>query len=148
MLLSKFAQTLGGVESSFIVLGIAKALQSQGKDIVELEIGDSRFDSTEIARQMGFRAIEANQSHYCPSPGLDEFRLAAAKFVSEEFNIEAAAENIVAGPGAKVFEQYFCEAFVNPGDGVLVFSPYFPTYVPNIEPVSYTHLTLPTTPYV
>ena len=29
-------------------------------------------------------------------------------------------------------EQYFCEAFLNPGDGVLVFSPYFPTYLPNI----------------
>jgi len=132
MLLSEFAQTLEA-ESSFTVLGIAKALKSQGKDIVELEIGDSPFDSTEIARQMGIRAIEANQTHYCPSPGLEEFRLAAAKFVSEEFNIEAAAENVVAGPGAKVFEQYFCEAFVNPGDGVLVFSPFFPTYVPNIE---------------
>jgi len=32
-----------------------------------------------------------------------------------------------------VFEQFFCEAFLNPGDGVLVFSPYFPTYIPNIE---------------
>ncbi|MAG93904.1 MAG: aminotransferase, partial [Planctomycetaceae bacterium] len=42
-------------------------------------------------------------------------------------------ENVVAGPGAKVFEQFFFEAFLNPGDGVLVFSPYFPTYVPNIE---------------
>ena len=32
-----------------------------------------------------------------------------------------------------MFEQFFCEAVLNPGDGVLVFSPYFPTYVPNIE---------------
>ena len=32
-----------------------------------------------------------------------------------------------------MFEQFFCEAFLNPGDGVLVFSPYFPTYLPNIE---------------
>ena len=38
----------------------------------------------------------------------------------------------VVAPGAKVFEQFFCEAFLNPGDGCLVFSPYFPTYVPNI----------------
>ena len=36
------------------------------------------------------------------------------------------------GPGAKNFEQLFCEAFLNPGDGVLVFSPHFPTYPPNI----------------
>jgi aspartate aminotransferase len=78
-------------------------------------------------------AIKNNQSHYCPSPGIPEFRQAAAEFVRSEFNIPAAAENIVAGPGAKVFEQFFCEAFLNPGDGVLVFSPYFPTYIPNIQ---------------
>ena len=35
--------------------------------------------------------------------------------------------------GAKPFEQYFAEAFLDPGDGVLVFSPHFPTYVPNLE---------------
>jgi aspartate aminotransferase len=100
---------------------------------VELEIGDSPFDSTAAARAGGVEAINNNQSHYCPSPGIPEFRQAAAEFVRAEFDIPAEANNIVAGPGAKVFEQFFCEAFLNPGDGVLVFSPYFPTYLPNIE---------------
>ena len=81
----------------------------------------------------GERAIRENQSHYCPSPGLPVFREAAAKFVHKEFGIPACAENIVVGPGAKIFEQFFCEAFLNPGDGVLVFSPHFPTFLPNIE---------------
>lgn len=40
---------------------------------------------------------------------------------------------MVAAPGAKVFEQFFCEAFLDPGDAVLVFTPHFPTYLPNIE---------------
>jgi aspartate aminotransferase len=39
---------------------------------------------------------------------------------------------VVVGQGAKIFELLFCEAFLNPGDGVLVFGPYFPTYLPNI----------------
>jgi aspartate aminotransferase len=129
--LSDFARSLT-VETAFTVLGLAKALKAQGKDVVELEIGDSPFDSTAAARAGGVRAIENNQSHYCPSPGIPEFRQAAAEFVRNEFGIPANAENIVAGPGAKVFEQFFCEAFLNPGDGVLVFSPYFPTYIPNI----------------
>ncbi len=130
--LSRFARSLT-VETAFTVLGLAKALKARGKDVVELEIGDSPFDSTASARAGGVAAIEANQSHYCPSPGIPEFREAAAEFVRTEFGVPAAAENIVAGPGAKVFEQFFCEAFLNPNDGVLVFSPYFPTYVPNIE---------------
>lgn len=129
--LSEFAKSLT-VETAFTVLAVAKQLKSTGKDVVELEIGDSPFESTASAKSSGISAIEGNQSHYCPSPGLPEFRAAAAKFVNDEFKIPAQAENVVVGPGAKVFEQFFCEAFLNPGDDVLVFSPYFPTYLPNI----------------
>ena len=129
--LSQFTKSLT-VETAFTVLAVAKALKVKGKDVVELEIGDSPFDSTASAKLSGTQAIANNQSHYCPSPGLPEFRDAAAKFVREEFGIPAEAKNVVVGPGAKVFEQFFCEAFLDPNDGVLVFSPYFPTYTPNI----------------
>lgn len=129
--LSEFAKSLT-VETAFSVLAIAKTLKAQGKDVVELEIGDSPFDSTASAKLTGIEAIQKNQSHYCPSPGLPDFRETAARFVKQEFDIPAEAKNVVVAPGAKVFEQFFCEAFLNPGDGVLVFSPYFPTYTPNI----------------
>jgi aspartate aminotransferase len=129
--LSDFAKSLT-VETAFSVLAIAKALKAQGKDVVELEIGDSPFDSTASAKTTGIEAIQKNVSHYCPSPGLPEFRETAARFVKQEFGIPAEAKNVIVGPGAKVFEQFFCEAFLNPSDGVLVFSPYFPTYTPNI----------------
>lgn len=130
--LSQFSQQLS-VETAFSVLAVAKALKSAGKDVVELEIGDSPFESTASAKSAGVTAIHDNQSHYCPSPGLPAFREGAAKLVKREFGIPAEAKNVVVGPGAKVFEQFFCEAFLNPGDGVLIFSPYFPTYIPNIQ---------------
>jgi aspartate aminotransferase len=130
--LSAFARSLS-VESAFSVLAIAKALKAQGKDVIELEIGDSPFETPPAAKASGISAIQANQTHYCPSPGLPEFRAAAAAFVKEEFGIPAGPENIAVGPGAKIFEQYFCEAFLEPGDSVLVFSPQFPTYAPNIH---------------
>jgi aspartate aminotransferase len=130
--LSRFAQTLN-VETAFTVLAVAKMLKSQGKDVVELEIGDSPFESTKSAKSAGEQAIRDNQSHYCPSPGLPAFRAEAARFVQDEFGIPATADNVVVGPGAKVFQQFFCEAFLNAGDGVLVFSPHFPTFIPNIE---------------
>src|SRR4029079_6465446 len=62
-----------------------------------------------------------------------DFRAAAARFVEAEFGIAATAENVVVASGAKPFEQYFAEALVEPGDGVLIFSPQFPTYVPNLD---------------
>ncbi|MAG94580.1 MAG: aminotransferase, partial [Planctomycetaceae bacterium] len=82
--LSQFAQSLT-VETAFTVLAVAKSLQAQGKDVVELEIGDSPFDSTLSAKSTGVSAIQENQSHYCPSPGIPAFREAAARFVQNEF---------------------------------------------------------------
>jgi aspartate aminotransferase len=61
------------------------------------------------------------------------FRDTVAANYYKEYGVQITAENVVVGPGAKVFEQFFCEAFLDPGDAVLVFSPHFPTYGPNIE---------------
>ncbi len=130
--LSALARDLSA-ETAFTVLAAARALKAQGKDVVELEIGDSPFPSTPHAKEAGLKAIAANQTGYCPSLGLPEFRAAAAKFVGDEFGIPAQAGNIVVASGAKPFEQYFAEALVDPGDGVLVFSPMFPTYLPNLQ---------------
>ena len=129
--LSSFAKSLTA-ETAFTVLAVAKRLQAAGKDVVELEIGDSPFNTSPAAKSAGIAAIESNHSRYCASPGLPELRDAAARYARSEFGVPAESENVVVGSGAKVFEQFFCEAFLNPGDGVLVFSPYFPTYVPNI----------------
>jgi aspartate aminotransferase len=128
---SEFAGSIT-VETAFTVLARAKELAAGGKEIIELEIGDSPFPSTMSAKQAGVQAIQSDQSHYCPSLGLPEFRRAASEFVNQEYGFHTSAENIVAGPGAKVFEWLFCETFLDQGDGVLVFSPYFPTYIPNI----------------
>ncbi|MFQ6048384.1 MAG: pyridoxal phosphate-dependent aminotransferase, partial [Phycisphaerae bacterium] len=128
---SKFARELT-VETAFDVLARARELGAAGKQVVELEIGDSPFPSTSTAKQAGRQAIADDHSHYCPSAGLPQFRQAAAEYVRGQYNVDCTADNVVVGPGAKVFELLFCETFVGPGDGVLVFSPYFPTYVPNI----------------
>ncbi len=130
--LSKLASELTS-ESAFTVLALARGLKAQGKDVVELEIGDSPFPTTPYAKAAGLAAIEANQTGYCPSLGLPEFRAAAAKSVSDEFGLSVSTQNIVVASGAKPFEQYFAEALLDPGDGVLVFSPQFPTYLPNLE---------------
>jgi aspartate aminotransferase len=129
---SSFAQGLTS-ETAFDVLAVAKRLKAQGKDVIELQIGDSPFPSTRAALEAGHLAIDEGATHYCASQGLPEFREAVARNYSREFGVEITAENVVVGPGAKVFEQFFCEAFLNADDAVLVFTPHFPTYGPNIE---------------
>jgi aspartate aminotransferase len=130
--LSRFARGLS-TETAFDVLAVARCLKAQGKDVVELQIGDSPFASTRSALAAGKRAIDEGATHYCPSLGLPAFREAVAQNYRKEYGIAVTAENVVVAPGAKVFEQLFCEAVLDPGDAVLVFSPHFPTYGPNID---------------
>ncbi|MGR9089642.1 MAG: pyridoxal phosphate-dependent aminotransferase [Gammaproteobacteria bacterium] len=120
-------------EGAFDVLAVAKRLIAAGKDVIELEIGDSPFPSVSAASAAGIAAIEAGHTHYAPSAGIAEFRMAASDYVNREFGLVTTPENIIAGPGAKTFQTLFAEAFLDPGDGVLVFSPYFPTYPPSIH---------------
>jgi aspartate aminotransferase len=130
--LSSFAQGLTS-ETAFDVLAVAKRLKARGKDVVELQIGDSPFPSTHNAIQAGLQAITDGATHYCASLGLPSFREAIARNYRQEFGVEVTADHVIVGPGAKVFEQFFCEAILNPGDAVLVFTPHFPTYGPNID---------------
>lgn len=130
--LSTFASSIR-VETAFSVLAVAKRLKADGKDVVELEIGDSPFPTPSVAVEAAAKAIRDGHTRYGPSLGLPEYRKAVAEYVNHEYALGVTSENVVAGQGAKIFEQLFCEAFLNPGDGVLVFSPHFPTYPPNIE---------------
>jgi aspartate aminotransferase len=128
---STFARGLSA-ETAFDVLAVAKRLRAAGKDVIELQIGDSPFPSTRHAIAAGLKAIENGETHYCASPGLLSFRETIARNYEREFGVRIGPENVVVGPGAKVFEQFFCEAFLDPDDAVLVFTPHFPTYEPNI----------------
>jgi aspartate aminotransferase len=130
--LSQFARGLSA-ETAFDVLAVARRLKAAGKDVVELQIGDSPFPSTKSALAAGADAIRAGATHYCASLGLPEFREALAENYRREHGVEVTAANVVVGSGAKVFEQFFCEAFLDTGDAVLVFTPHFPTFPPNIQ---------------
>ena len=130
--LTRFSSTVQP-EGAFTVLAAARRLAAAGKDVIELEIGDSPFPSPEAAVDAGIEAIRAGRTTYGPSGGLPELRAAAAAYVSAEHGLSVTADHVIAGPGAKTFEQLFCDAFVEPDDGVLVFSPYFPTYAANIR---------------
>ena len=129
--LSTFARGLSA-ETAFDVLAVAKRLKASGKDVIELQIGDSPFPSTRHAVAAGLQAIEHGETHYCASSGLPAFRETIAGNYEREFGVRIGPENVIVGPGAKVFEQFFCEAFLDPGDAVLIFTPHFPTYEPNI----------------
>ena len=122
---STFASTVQG-ETAFTVLAVAKRLLAAGKDVIELEIGDSPFPTSPAALDAGVRAVREGHTHYGPSLGMPDFRGAAAAYLEEQYGLPVTAAHVVVGPGAKIYEQFFCEAFVNPGDGGTSLQPALP----------------------
>jgi len=129
---SDFARSLRA-ETAFDVLAVAQRLKAMGKDVVGLHIGDSPFATPQAALSEAIAALQQGHTHYCESGGLPQVRSGVARWLAEEFGVSVGPEQVVIAPGAKIFELLFCEAVLDPGDEVLVFSPHFPTYLPNIE---------------
>src|SRR3954453_7357673 len=100
--LSSFARSLTS-ETAFDVLAVARRLKAAGKDVIELQIGDSPFPTPAHARAAGIKAIEENQTHYGPSPGLPEFREVIARQYAAEFGVPVTAGHVVVSSGAKPF---------------------------------------------
>ena len=97
---STFASTVQG-ETAFTVLAVAKRLLAAGKDVIELEIGDSPFPTSPAALDAGTRAVHEGHTHYGPSLGMPDFRAAAAAYLAEQYGLPVTAAHVVVGPGGE-----------------------------------------------
>src|ERR1700753_3885576 len=119
-----------GSEAAFEVLGRARQLQAEGRDIVHLEIGEPDFDTPEHIKAAGKAAIDANLTHYAPNAGIPELRDAIAAYATRFRGLKTpyARENVVVGPGAKQIIWNLLSALLDPGDEMIYADPAYPTY--------------------
>jgi len=117
-----------GTESAFDVLGKARALERQGRDIIHLEIGEPDFATPPHIVAAAKKALDDGYTHYGPTPGLPELREAVARHVSETRGIPVQPDQVVVTPGAKPIMFFSILALVNPGDEVILPDPGFPIY--------------------
>ncbi len=117
-----------GTESAFEVLAKARALESQGRKIVHLEIGEPDFDTPEHIVQAAADALHAGFTHYVPAAGLPEVREAVARFFARTGRPEYDATRCIVTPGAKPIMFYAISLLCDEGDEVLYPDPGFPMY--------------------
>ena len=117
-----------GTETAFEVLAKARRLESEGMDVVHLEIGEPDFNSPANVVDAGRRALSEGFTGYSPSPGYDELRDRIAEEVSATRGISVKGENVVVTPGGKPIMFFIIMALVDMGDEVLYPNPGFPIY--------------------
>ena len=117
-----------GTETAFEVLGRARALEKQGRDIVHLEIGEPDFDTPGNVIEAGVDALRHGWTHYGPATGLPELRQTIADYVGRTRNVPVASEEVVVVPGGKPIIFFTMLALVDEGDEVIYPNPGFPIY--------------------
>lgn len=110
------------------LLARAKALESQGRDIVHMEIGEPDFSAPEAVVEAGIRAMRAGQVKYTAAAGLPELRTALARYYGERYGVELPERRIFIAPGASGALLLALAASLNAGDEVLLADPGYPCY--------------------
>src|SRR5947209_4885861 len=116
------------VESAFDVLVRAKSLETAGRDIIHLEIGEPDFPTPRHIVEAAKTALDEGWTHYGPTQGLPELREAIAAYIGHTHSIEVGPEHVCVVPGGKPIIFFPMLALLEPGDEVIYPDPGFPIY--------------------
>ncbi len=107
---------------------MARDIASQGHDVISLSLGQPDFDTPEHVKQAAKDALDAGFTKYTPVPGHVEFVDAIIEKFKRDNNLDFTRKNIVVSCGAKQSINNLMNALVDPGDEVIIFTPYWVSY--------------------
>ena len=107
---------------------MSSELKAKGHNVIALSLGEPDFDTPDFIKVAAKKAIDDNFSHYTPVPGLPELRTAISNKFKRDNNLDYSADQIVVSTGAKQSLANVCLSLLNPGDEVLLPTPYWVSY--------------------
>lgn len=125
-----FAQSLSrlGTESAFMVLARAQKLAAEGRDIINLGIGQPDFRTPDHIVEAGIKALRDGHHGYTPANGLPALREAVAADLHRRHGAEVNPDHIVVVPGGKPTMFFAVLMFGEPGAEIMYPNPGFPIY--------------------
>jgi len=122
-----------GEENAFAVLARATELSRQGRDVVNLGIGQPDFATPPNVVEAAVRALRDGHHGYTAATGILPLREALSADLHRRFAVEVSPENIVVVPGGKVTMFAAILMFGEPGAEIVYPDPGFPIYRSMIE---------------
>lgn len=108
------------------ILRRAKELESQGRDIIHMEIGEPDFPTPQTILDAGIKHLQAGDIKYTPAAGLPELREKIAAFYQTRYAVNIDKERIFVTPGASGAFLLALGVSLNPGDEILMADPCYP----------------------
>ncbi len=106
----------------------AKAMKAQGIDVVDFGVGEPDFDTPENVKMAGIKAIQSGFTKYTPAGGIDELKEAIIEKFKKDNGLHYEKPQILVSCGAKHSLYNIAEALFDPGDEVIIPSPYWVSY--------------------
>lgn len=106
----------------------AKVMKATGVDIVNFGVGEPDFDTPENIKNAAIRALKEGFTKYTPVGGIDPLKDAIIEKFSRDNDLNYVREEIIVSCGAKHSLYNIAQALLNPGDEVLIPSPYWVSY--------------------
>ena len=132
-----------GEENAFAVLARATALAAQGRDIINLGIGQPDFPTPPHIVEAAVKALRDGHHGYTPAVGILPLREAVAADLHKRFRVEVAPDRVLIVPGGKVTMYMAILMFGEPGAEILYPDPGFPIYRSMIEYTGATPIPVP-----
>ena len=107
---------------------MARELKAQGKDVIDLSLGEPDFDTPVHIKEAAKKALDDGYTKYTPVNGLPELRQAIAAKLSRDNDLQYTINQIVVSNGAKQSVYNLCMALLDPGDEVILPAPYWVSY--------------------
>jgi aspartate aminotransferase len=124
------SQLLNRLSESATIAMARKAteLKKSGVDVISLSLGEPDFDTPEVLKAAGIKAIEENITHYTPVPGILAVREAISQKFKRDNGLDYAPDQIVVSNGAKQSITNVVLSLVDPGEEVILPAPYWVSY--------------------
>lgn len=110
------------------ITAMAKEMKARGLDVVGFGAGEPDFDTPEHIKKAAAEAMRIGMTKYTPASGTVELKKAVCKSLRKNYGVSYEPSQIVISNGAKhsLFNTF--QAILNPGDEVIIISPYWLTY--------------------
>ena len=132
MKVSKRAQAVPP-SATIAVTARAKQLKAEGVDIIAFAAGEPDFDTPDYIKDAAIKAMKEGKTKYTAAPGIIELRTAIAEKLKKDNGLNYTPEQIVVNIGGKHSVYEAMQAILDPGDEVILPTPYWVTYTETIK---------------
>ncbi|WCS23151.1 pyridoxal phosphate-dependent aminotransferase [Methylobacterium sp. NMS14P] len=132
-----------GEENAFAVLARAQALAAQGRDVINLGIGQPDMPTPAHVVEAGIKALRDGHHGYTPAVGIPQLRESVSRDIHRRHGVEVSPDSVMIVPGGKVTMFMAILMFGAPGTEILYPDPGFPIYRSMIEFTGATPVPVP-----